>query len=241
MTDLTDRQVQVLKTIVEEYTNTAEAVGSETLDKKYNLGVSPATIRNEMVYLTEQGYLLQPHTSAGRIPSSKAIKLYIAEIMREQDLTVAEEVSAKERVWDKRHQLDELLREAAHELAQRTGSIGIAAVDEGPVYSAGYAHILEMPEFYDIDVTRTLFSMLDEASQLLGIIHQRLMERELEVLLGDDFGVSHLESVSCVVGRFQAGGQTGSLGVIGSRRFNYPKVIPLVRHFAHLISQIARE
>ena len=82
MTDLTDRQVYILKTVVEEYTTTAEPVGSETLDKKYNLGVSPATIRNEMAYLTKQGYLNQPHTSAGRIPTPRAIKLYVDEIMR---------------------------------------------------------------------------------------------------------------------------------------------------------------
>ena len=56
MTDLTDRQVKILRAVVEEYSSTAEAVGSETLDKKYNLGVSPATIRNEMAYLVDLGY-----------------------------------------------------------------------------------------------------------------------------------------------------------------------------------------
>ena len=65
MTDsLTSRQTQILKTIIDEYIETAEPVGSDALDKKYNLGVSPATIRNEMVALTKSGYLRQPHTSA---------------------------------------------------------------------------------------------------------------------------------------------------------------------------------
>ena len=101
MTDLSDRQINILKTVVEEYTKTAEPVGSETLDRKYNLGISPATIRNEMAYLSDLGYLKQPHTSAGRVPTPVAIKLYIAEMMRERNLTVAEEVSAKEKIWDK--------------------------------------------------------------------------------------------------------------------------------------------
>ncbi|MBI4032954.1 MAG: hypothetical protein HY377_00320, partial [Candidatus Blackburnbacteria bacterium] len=64
---MTPRQIQILKSIVEEYTQTAEAVGSDVLEKKYSLGVSPATIRNEMAALTAGGYLKQPHTSAGRI------------------------------------------------------------------------------------------------------------------------------------------------------------------------------
>ena len=59
MIDLTARQVQILRAVIEEFINTAEAVGSDTIDKKFNIGVSPATIRNEMVYLTKQGYLQQ--------------------------------------------------------------------------------------------------------------------------------------------------------------------------------------
>jgi heat-inducible transcriptional repressor len=239
MTDLTDRQVQIIKAVVEEYTNTAEPVGSETMDKKYSLGVSPATIRNEMVYLTEQGYLAQPHTSAGRIPTTKAIRLYIDEIMREQDLSVAEEVSAKEKVWDKRHELGQLLREASNELARRTGSIGIALTDDGQVYKAGYAHVLDMPEFYDIDVTRTLFSLLDEVSSLSNLLNREVEEGQIQVLMGDDFGNQYLLPVTCVYTRFHAGGRAATLGVIGSLRFNYPRVIPLVRHFGALVSQIA--
>lgn len=238
MTDLTDRQIQILKVVVEEYTNTAEPVGSETLDKKYNLGVSPATIRNEMAYLTTQGYLAQPHTSAGRIPSARAIHLYINEIMREQELSVAEEVSAKEKVWEKRHELEPLLREAAHELAARTNSIGVAVTSDGRVYSAGYAHVLEMPEFFDIDVTRSLFSLLDEAQQLLSIIQNPLLEEKINIFMGEEIG-HHLEPVSCIFGRFTAGSHSGAVGVIGSRRFNYPRVIPWVRHFTVLINEVA--
>ena len=67
--DLTPRQVTILKAIIEEFITTAEGVGSETLDKKYNLGVSPATIRNEMVRLSDMKLLKQSHTSAGRAPT----------------------------------------------------------------------------------------------------------------------------------------------------------------------------
>jgi heat-inducible transcriptional repressor len=69
---LTARQIQILKSLIDEYIETAEPVGSGALDKKYNLGISPATIRNEMVTLTKFGFLKQPHTSSGRVPTPKA-------------------------------------------------------------------------------------------------------------------------------------------------------------------------
>ena len=98
MIDLTARQIQILRAIIEEFINTAEPVGSDTIDKKFSIGVSPATIRNEMVYLTRQGYLSKTHSSAGRIPTPVALKLYVNELMKEKELSVADEVSAKEKI-----------------------------------------------------------------------------------------------------------------------------------------------
>jgi heat-inducible transcriptional repressor len=239
MTDLTDRQVQILKAVVEEFSQTAEPVGSETLDRKYNLGVSPATIRNEMAYLVELGYLKQPHTSAGRIPSPQAIKLYITELMRERSLTVAEEVSAKEKIWDKRHDLDEVLRSATYELARRTGSVGIAVTDELKTYHAGYAHLLDLPEFFDIDVTRSVLTLLDEAPALLDVFRRSPGNREIHILVGDEIGQNYLEPVGIVFMDFQTSRCRGSIGVIGSTRLDYPYVVPLVRHFTHLIQELS--
>lgn len=76
MVDLTGRQIQILRAIVERYIETADPVGSETIDKHFNFGVSPATIRNEMVYLARNGYLRKVHTSSGRVPTALAIKFF---------------------------------------------------------------------------------------------------------------------------------------------------------------------
>src|SRR3989344_4410712 len=151
MYDLSTRQIDILKNIVREYIDTAEPVGSETLEKKYDLGVSPATIRNEMAAMVTLGYLSKPHSSAGRMPTSKAIKFYINELMKEKDMSVAEEVEAKEKIWDHREKRDKFLREATKSLAQKTHCLAVAFTNEGDVYYAGYSNILEMPEFYDID------------------------------------------------------------------------------------------
>ena len=75
--DLSERQLQILQAIINDYVENAEPVGSRSIAKKYDLGVSPATIRNEMSDLEEMGYLTHPHTSAGRVPSDKAYRLYV--------------------------------------------------------------------------------------------------------------------------------------------------------------------
>ena len=79
--ELNERKMKILKAIVKDYIETAEAVGSRTISKKHNLGVSAATIRNEMADLEELGYLVQPHTSAGRVPTEKVYKLYLDLLM----------------------------------------------------------------------------------------------------------------------------------------------------------------
>src|SRR3989344_5522124 len=96
-TTLTDRQAQILKAIIEEYTTTAEPEGSVTLEKKDNLGISPATTRNEVAALTSAGFLNQPHASAGRSPTPLALKYDIRELVKEEEMSVAEEVAVKEK------------------------------------------------------------------------------------------------------------------------------------------------
>ncbi len=97
--ELSDRQKELLKAIVELHVKNGESVGSETVEKETNLGVSPATIRNEMVRLTEMGYLKQPHTSAGRVPTSMGFRVYVQELMKEKEMPVSAEVSMKQSIW----------------------------------------------------------------------------------------------------------------------------------------------
>lgn len=238
MYDLTPRQIDILKNIVREYIDTAEAVGSETLEKKFDLGVSPATIRNEMAQMIRLGYLSKPHSSAGRIPTSKAIKFYINELMKEKEMSVAEEVEAKENIWDHRSRRERFLREATRSLATKTHSLAVTFTDEGDIYYSGYSNILEMPEFYDIDITKNLLSMLDNSS-IFDIILNKL-ENECSVFLEDDFEGDILKPYGFVFSRFQTKNKhEGEIGVIGPTRMQYDSVIPIVRYFGNLLTEIA--
>jgi transcriptional regulator of heat shock response len=241
MTDLTERQVKILKTIIDDYIQTAEPVGSEKLDKKYSLEISPATIRNEMVKLTKLGFLRQPHASAGRIPTPIGFKLYIDSLMDEKKLSVTDEVAAKEAVWDYRFEFDRLMREVTKTLAQRTGDLALASTSDGDIYSAGSANILEMPEFFDIDVTRNVLELLDESRRLQGLFDRAFGEDSIHVLMAEELQEKLLEPCSLVFTHFQVGSKkTGAIGIIGPCRLNYREVIPNVRYFGDLITEITK-
>ena len=96
--ELTERKLKILQAIISDYVKTAEPVGSRTISKKYDLGVSPATVRNEMADLEEMGYLTHPHTSAGRVPSDSAYRLYVNALMEKKELTREEKNVIAERL-----------------------------------------------------------------------------------------------------------------------------------------------
>ena len=102
MEDLTARQIEILKAIILEYTETGEPVGSLILEKKYKLGYSPATIRNEMVELARKGDLMKTHFSSGRVPSARGFRFYIGNLMKEKELSTVDEVAYKNSIWDDR-------------------------------------------------------------------------------------------------------------------------------------------
>ena len=238
MDELTPRQIQILKCVVEEYTETAIPVGSDVLEKKYNVGVSPATIRNEMSALTKMGFLRQPHTSSGRVPSPKAIKLYVNQLMEEKKLSVAEEVQAREQVSQGNDNFDHLMHEVTRALANNTHSLAIAATDNGQVWHSGYANILDIPEFYNIDVTIRVLAMIEEARRLQELFFGRAVREEpIEVLFGEELGWPNFEPVGIISCQFTGPEGRGSLGVIGPTRFNYPAIIPILRYFGSLVSQ----
>lgn len=235
---LSARQIQILKAVIEEYIATAEPVGSETLEKKYNLGVSPATIRNDMVRLTKIGLLKSPHTSSGRAPTPEALKYYVENLMKPKDLSVAEEVAVKERIWDYRQEFDKLLREATKTLAEKTKTLALSATDKGDLYYAGAANILEMPEFYDFELTHDVFALLDRFDYWWRLLEGR--EDMFDILLGSELGQSTpLDRCGFVYAKFKAPQLSGAIGVIGPSRLNYAYIIPSVRYIGSLIDEFA--
>lgn len=121
---LDDRKLDVLRAIVEDYVETREPVGSKTLVDRHNLGVSSATIRNDMAVLEEEGYIAQPHTSAGRVPTDKGYRLFVDRLTEVKPLSGAER-RAIQTFLDGAVDLDDVVRRTVRLLAQITRQVAV--------------------------------------------------------------------------------------------------------------------
>lgn len=232
------RQTQILKAIVDEYIETTEPVGSEPLEKKYNLGVSPATIRNEMAALTRLGYLKQSHTSSGRIPTPNGMKFYINSLMEEKALSLADEVRAKEEVEKTSGDIHEVLEEATHALADATKNLSFSATDDGRSWYAGAANIFSSPALCDFGTCSSLFSFLEETERIRRLFFEReVPPSPIEVLFGEETGLPDLDPIGIVASRFESPKGNGAFGVIGPVGLRYDFVIPTLRYFKGLVEE----
>ena len=135
---LDERKKKILKAIIRTYMETGEPVGSRTISKYAELNVSSATIRNEMSDLTEMGYIIQPHTSSGRIPSDKGYRLYVDELMKEKEEEIEELRSIMIEQTDK---MDKVLKNVAKVLASNTNYAAMVSV---PQYSGGRIKFIQL-------------------------------------------------------------------------------------------------
>ena len=136
--ELDERKMKILQAIIRNYLETGEPVGSRTISKYTDLNLSSATIRNEMADLEEQGYILQPHTSAGRIPSDKGYRLYVDSMLAEKDREVTE---LRELLVEKEDKMDHLLRQVAKVLAVNTN---YAAMISSPLYHGNKLKFIQL-------------------------------------------------------------------------------------------------
>lgn len=147
---LDERKYKILQAIIRNYLETGEPVGSRTISKYTDLNLSSATIRNEMADLEELGYIMQPHTSAGRIPSDKGYRLYVDRMMEEKEREVEE---MKEMLLEKEDKMDHLLKQAAKLLANNTE----------------YAAMISAPQYHRNKLKFIQLSRVD-ANQILAVI-----------------------------------------------------------------------
>ena len=136
--ELDERKSKILKAIIQTYLETGEPVGSRTISKYTDLNLSSATIRNEMSDLEEQGYILQPHTSAGRIPSDKGYRLYVDALMQEKQQEVAE---IKDLMIEKTNKMEKVLKQVVKVLAANTN---YATMITGPSYHQNKVKFIQL-------------------------------------------------------------------------------------------------
>ena len=144
--ELSERKLKILQAIISDYIKTAEPVGSRTLSKQDGLNYSPATIRNEMADLEEMGYLTHPHTSAGRVPSDKAYRLYVNELMAKSELSKEEKTIISNRLHDTTVDFDETIKHAASLLSEITNLTSFAMTPKKNEDVIKYINLLPVDE-----------------------------------------------------------------------------------------------
>ncbi len=144
--DLSERKLKILQAIVGDYIRSAEPVGSRTLSKKYDMGISAATIRNEMSDLEEMGLLTHPHTSAGRVPSDKAYRLYVNSLMQKYELPEEEKRVIESQISANISELEQTLRRASHLLSELTSLTAFAMTPAQDENRLKYVNVLPVDE-----------------------------------------------------------------------------------------------
>lgn len=242
MDDLTPRQVDILRAIIQEYTESGNAVGSEILERKFKLGVSPATVRNEMVALAKKGYLKKTHFSSGRIPSAKGFRFYIKHLMKKKEMSTTDEVTYKNSIWDERNESHRLLSQSTKVLAQKTGLLSLTATNLGDIYYSGVGNLLNKPEFLDGGLSRNLFTLLDESNYWERVLDKFYkFDEDILYLLGEeDFKDPLFESCSCIFGEFEGKNIKGIIGVVGPKRMYYDEISPQIKYISQLIGEIIK-
>lgn len=161
--ELNERKRRVLWAVVQDYSSTAEPVGSRTIARKYDLGVSSATIRNEMQDLEDEGYLEQPHTSAGRVPSIKGYRYYVDWLMQPSPVTSEEESILVEALTDHVTKIDEIFRNMAKVVSLLTHSLSVAA-------SSGQQSTLNYIRFLPLDGRRAILLVVTDVGEVSNAI-----------------------------------------------------------------------
>jgi len=141
---LTERRARILQLIIREYVDSAVPVGSETLVRRHGLRVSPATIRHEMVSLEDEGYLMQPHTSAGRIPSDKGYRYYVESLMDEEELPDEIQRTIRHQFYQVGGSLEEWARLAAAIIARWAGNLALVTAPHAPRARLRWLELVEM-------------------------------------------------------------------------------------------------
>jgi transcriptional regulator of heat shock response len=221
-----ERRKKVLNAIVKHFIQTAEPVGSQTILVSYHFHVSPATIRNDMMTLEEDGFIFQPHTSAGRVPTDKGYRAFVDEIadydlVREQALTTIKKIQLEYTTQKVR----EGLYDAVSLLARATNMASFATTPDNPrTFFLGMSNVLRQPEFIGDTVHASeVIEVLEKSDNFVKTLASlNITDDSAKAFIGEESILPQIQSCSIIVTKYNKGGFSGYLGILGPKRMNYP-------------------
>jgi transcriptional regulator of heat shock response len=242
---MSSRRLEILRAIVDEYVATQEPVGSKAIAENHGLGISPATIRNEMAVLEDEGLITQPHTSAGRIPTDLGYRVFVDKLATVKPLSPPER-RAIETFLDESNNLEQLLKRSAKLLADITKQVAVVTYpiigeSQGSEKMAisGTANLARSGE----DLGLTLSPILEALEEQVVIL--RLLDEArstVHVRIGSEQTETNLQSTSLVtVGYGVDSAQMGAVGVLGPTRMDYAGSIAAVDAVARYVGRFINE
>lgn len=245
--NITPRQTQILVAIIEQYAEVAGPVGSVTLAKLFN--VSSATIRSEMAKLEDLGLIMQPHTSAGRIPTDKGYRFYVnrltAQSEGEDEQILLNANNSKDslrgfraissRVSAQNDRADHAIRSAVDSLVELTGNLGLATIGD-QLYMNGIYNLFSQPEFESGEAVQSVAQLLDNLEPWLREVAPN---EPLNVYIGSENPIGKSSGASLIISKFESPFSENSyIGVLGPTRQNYGKVVRLVQKTGEFLEEI---
>jgi heat-inducible transcriptional repressor len=227
---------KILSTVIEEYTNSAVPVGSKVIAEKYHLNTSSATVRAQMAELEKAGYLYQPHTSAGRIPTDKGYRYFVEKIMPEKKLSINEQKKLQAELLKLKAQNTRLSRTTAKLLSSFSGNLAITGLKKD-FYDFGIGELLENPEFREVDEFCRVAEVLDYIDESIDAILASVKDGETKIFIGKENPIKEISNCSMVVSPYKTkSGERGVLAIIGPKRMQYAKNKSLLDYVKKLIS-----
>jgi len=234
---MNERQEKILATVIEEYTQTAIPVGSQVLATKYKFKVSTATIRNDMTALEEEGYLYQPHISAGRIPTDKGYRYFVEEMMKDKELSKQQQQDMQREFLKLKAQNTRLTRTTAKLLSHVSGNFAISGLIDNDEFSDfGMRELMEEPEFKELDEMCRLVEMLDYVDEKFDQLTKGIKEGETRIFIGKENPIDAASNCSMMVSPYKlSSGEKGILAIIGPKRMEYAKNKSMIEYVKKLL------
>ncbi len=235
--DITKRQWKILEIVIRDYIDLAEPISSRHIEKNYNLGVSPATIRNDLKKLVEEGYLEQPHSSAGRVPSDKGYRHFVNKLLEGEDLInnrLEKRVSMMERRIENKFNF---LRELTGFLAGLSSSLTYSYLLKKNLYwKEGFEEALLYPEFKDIEKIHSFLELTKKFEEDFGSrFSDNLKDDKVKIYIGKE-NPFEAEDFSILISRCRfSEGEEGILAILGPKRMAYDKNITLINSLVKLL------
>lgn len=220
---ISERKKIILETIIQEYLKTAAPVSSGVLVEKYDLDVSTATVRNEMMELEDEGYIYQPHTSAGRIPTEAAYELFLSDWREQKKKTVLsdEEKNLLESIFQNE---EAAYRQTAKTIAELSGGAVFWAFHKNDLYYTGLSNLFSQAEFSKVNMVCDVSAVIDRLEEIIDEIFEDI-EDGVQVLVGskNPFG----NFLSTVLVKYKKDKASGIFGILGPMRMDYARNLAL--------------